>query len=78
MILGRQSEIKIYRLNVQSILSKKEQLGTLVHDLGPNCIFCFTKTWICAFDDINVFNPDKDTVVSELPYFADRNANEKK
>ena len=37
--LRRESEIKIYHLNVQSILSKKEQLRTLVHDLGPNCIF---------------------------------------
>ena len=39
MTLRRESEIKIYHLNVQSILSKKEQLRTLVHDLGPNCIF---------------------------------------
>ena len=41
MTLRRESETKIYHLNVQSILSKEEQLRTLVHDLGPNCIFCF-------------------------------------
>ena len=51
---------KNYHLNVQSILSKKEQLRTLVHDLGPNCIFCFTETWLCEFDDKNVFNLDKE------------------
>ena len=44
MTLRRESEIKLYDLNVQSILSKKEQLRTPVHDLGPNCIFCFTET----------------------------------
>ena len=60
MTLRRVSEIKMYHLNVQSILSKKEQLRTLVHDLGPNCIFCFTETWLCEFDDINVFNPEKE------------------
>ena len=36
------------------------QLRTLVHDLGPNCIFCFTEIWLCEFDDINVFNPEKE------------------
>ena len=64
MTLRRKSEIKIYHLNVQSILSKKEQLRTLVHDLGTNCIFCFTETWLCEFDDINVFNPEKERYCS--------------
>ena len=31
-----------------------------MHDLGPQCIFCFTETWFCEFDDVNVFNPDKE------------------
>ena len=60
LTLRRESEIKIYHLSVQSILSKKEQLRTLVHDLGPNCIFCFTEIWLCEFDDINVFNLEKE------------------
>ena len=60
MTLRRESGIKIYHLNVQSILSQKEQLRTLVHDLCPNCNFCFTETWLCEFDDINVFNPEKE------------------
>ena len=70
MTLRRESEIRTCNLNVQSILSKKEQMFTLVHDLGPKCIFCFTETWLCEFDDINVFNHDKETyLVSELPVF---------
>ena len=59
MTLRRKSEIKIYRLNVPSILSKRKQLRTLVHDLGSNYIRCLTKTWLCEFDYINIFKPDK-------------------
>ena len=54
--LRRESELKNYHLNVQSIFSKKEQLRKLVHDLGPNCSFWFTETWLCEFDDKNVCN----------------------
>ena len=60
MTLRRESELSIYHLNIQSILSKKELLRTLMHDLGPNCIFCFKETWLCEFDDKNVFNLDKE------------------
>ena len=32
----------------------------LVHDFGPNCIFCFTEKLFCEFGDKSVFNPDKE------------------
>ena len=57
MTLRTESVLKKYQLNVQSILSKKEQLRTLVHDLGLNCIFFVSQKNGCEFDDKKVFKP---------------------
>ena len=44
-------QLKFFHVNCQSMLHKKTQVESIISDLGENCIYGFTETWLKKCDD---------------------------
>ena len=51
--------LKFLHLNVRSITRKQLQLKSLMNDVGANCIYGLSETWLDTKIDNNLVNPDK-------------------
>ena len=55
--------LKFLHLNVRSITRKQLQLKSLLNDVGANCIYGLSETWLDTKIDTDLVNPDKKTVL---------------
>ena len=55
-------QMKIVHANCQSIQKKHLQLKNLLNDLGPNCIYGLTETWLTSTD---LFHADSKTKTTQ-------------
>ena len=51
-------QLKIVHANCQSIQKKQLQLKSLLNDIGPNCIYGLTETWLTSIDSNSFYNPN--------------------
>ena len=51
-------QLKIVHASCQSIQKKHLQLKSLLNDIGPNCIFGLTETWLTSTDSNSIYNPN--------------------
>ena len=51
-------QLKIVQANCQSIQKKHLQLKSLPNDIGPNCIYVLTETWLTSTDSNSFYNPN--------------------
>ena len=51
--------LKFLHLNVRSITRKQLQLKSLMNDVGANCIYGLSETWLDTKIDTDLVNPDK-------------------
>ena len=55
-------QLKIVHANSQSIQKKHLQLKSLLNDIGPNCIYGLTETWLTSTD---LFHADSKTKTTQ-------------
>ena len=58
-ISQRHQKNKLFHTNTQSLHKKHLQLSRLVSDIGSNCIYGFSETWLTDSDPNNIYNPDQ-------------------
>ena len=51
--------LKFLQLNVRSIKRKQLQLKSLINDVGANCIYGLSETWLDTKIDTDLVNPNK-------------------
>ena len=51
--------LKFLHLNVRSLTRKQLQLKSLMNDVGANCIYGLSETWLDTKVDTDLVNPDK-------------------
>ena len=44
-------QLKFFHVNCQSLLHKKAQIASIINDLGENCIYGLTETWLRNCDN---------------------------
>ena len=50
------NRLKFFHINAQSLLRKRLTLQDMILDLGPNCIFGISETWLKDIDDKKLWN----------------------
>ena len=53
-------QLKFFHVNCQSMLHKKTQIESIISDLGENCIYGLTETWLKNCDDETFWELNKD------------------
>ena len=51
-------QLKIVHANCQSIQKKHLQLKSLLNNIGQNCIYGLTETWLTSTDNNSFYNPN--------------------
>ena len=51
-------QLKIVHANCQSNQKKLLQSKSLLNDIGPNCIYGLTETWLTSTNNNSFYNPN--------------------